>query len=136
MAIISSYVLALTLAPKASGRVDGSVVEGPTAGGHNAPPRGALHLNDRGEPVYGDRDVPGLEKIRDLGLPFWLAGSFATPERLAEARRAGAAGIQEGTAFAFCDESGVEPGLARFLPNGANHYSAADVVHHLLGQTV
>ena len=25
-------------------------------------------------------------------------------------------------------------GLTRFLHNGANHYSAADVVHHLLGQ--
>ncbi len=111
LAIISSYVLALTLARKASGRVDGFVVEGPTAGGHNAPPRGALQLNDRGEPVYGDRDVPDLEKIRDLGLPFWLAGSYATPERLTEARQTGAAGIQVGTAFAFCDESGVEPGL-------------------------
>jgi nitronate monooxygenase len=111
LAIISSYVLALALARKASGRVDGFVVEGPTAGGHNAPPRGALQLNERGEPVYGDRDVPDLEKIRSLGLPFWLAGSYGTPERLAEALKTGAAGIQVGTAFAFCDESGVEPGL-------------------------
>ncbi len=111
LAIISSYVLALTLARKASGRVDGFVVEGPTAGGHNAPPRGALQLNERGEPVYGDRDVPDLEKIRALGLPFWLAGSYATPQRLAEALQTGAAGIQVGTAFAFCDESGVEAGL-------------------------
>lgn len=111
VAIVSSNVLALTLARKASGRVDGFVVEGPTAGGHNAPPRGNLQLNDRGEPVYGPRDVPDLAKFRELGVPFWLAGSYASPERLAAALAEGAAGIQVGTAFAFCDESGVEPAL-------------------------
>ncbi len=111
VAIISSTVLALTLAQKASGRVDGFVVEGPLAGGHNAPPRGVLQLNERGEPVYGPRDQPDLAKIRALGLPFWLAGSEATPERLAEALQKGAAGIQVGTAFAFCEESGIEPNL-------------------------
>jgi nitronate monooxygenase len=116
LAIVASAVLAQTLARKANGRVDGFVVEGPTAGGHNAPPRGALQLNQRGEPTYGPRDVPDLEKIRALGLPFWLAGSAATPGRLAEARRQGAAGVQVGTAFAFCEESGIESGLkARVL---------------------
>lgn len=116
LAIIASAVLALTLARKASGRVDGFVVEGPSSGGHNAPPRGALQLNGRGEPSYGPRDEPDLEKIRALGLPFWLAGSEATPARLAEARRRGATGVQVGTAFAFCEESGIEAGLkARVL---------------------
>lgn len=99
--IISSATLALTLARKSNGRVDGFVVEGPLAGGHNAPPRGALTLSESGEPVYGPRDVPELPKIRDLGLPFWLAGSCADPAKLAEARAAGAAGVQVGTAFAF-----------------------------------
>ena len=116
LAIISSTVLALALARKASGRVDGFVVEGPTAGGHNAPPRGAAQLNEQGEPIYGLRDVPDLEKIRALGLPFWLAGSYATPTRLAEALHSGATGVQVGTAFAFCEESGIEAGLkARVL---------------------
>ena len=116
LAIIASTVLALTLARKASGRVDGFVVEGPTAGGHNAPPRGNAPLNERGEPIYGLRDVPDLEKIRALGLPFWLAGSYATPARLTEALQCGAAGVQVGTAFAFCEESGIEAGLkARVL---------------------
>lgn len=113
LAIIASTVLAITLARKANGRVDGFVIEGNTAGGHNAPPRGEGTLNSRGEPVYGPRDVPDLEKIRALGLPFWLAGGFATPARLAEAVAAGAAGIQVGTAFAFCDESGITPALKR-----------------------
>jgi nitronate monooxygenase len=121
LAIISSTVLALTLARKASGRVDGFVIEGPTAGGHNAPPRAAEPRNERGEPIYGPRDVPDLEKIRALGLPFWLAGSYATPARLAEARHSGAAGVQVGTAFAFCDESGIEPGLkAQVLRSSQN----------------
>lgn len=38
--IIASNVLAVTLVRKANGRVDGFVIEGPIAGGHNAPPRG------------------------------------------------------------------------------------------------
>jgi nitronate monooxygenase len=87
--------------------VDGFVVEGPTAGGHNAPPRGQLQLSAAGEPLYGERDVVDLEKMRALGKPFWLAGGFATAERLREARAAGAAGVQIGTAFAFCEESGL-----------------------------
>ncbi|WP_083270479.1 nitronate monooxygenase [Lacunisphaera limnophila] len=113
LAIISSATLALTLARKSNGRVDGFIVEGPLAGGHNAPPRGPMVLSASGEPVYGPRDVPELPKIRDLGLPFWLAGSVAQPDKLAEARAAGAAGIQVGTAFAFCAESGLLPDLKR-----------------------
>jgi nitronate monooxygenase len=111
LGIVASTTLALTLAKKASGRVDGFVVEGDTAGGHNAPPRGPLQLNAIGEPVYGERDVVDLEKIRELGRPFWLAGSYGRPGRLAEALRLGATGIQVGTAFAFCRESGLHPEL-------------------------
>ncbi len=111
LGIVASATLAMTLARKSSGRVDGFIVEGPTAGGHNAPPRGLLQLDPAGEPIYGLRDVAELEKIRALGLPFWLAGSFGRPGKLAEALRLGAAGVQVGTAFAFCDESGVQPKL-------------------------
>lgn len=107
LAIVSSATLAITLAKKSNGRVDGFVVEGDLAGGHNAPPRGTLQLDATGQPIYGPRDTPDLEKIRELGLPFWLAGSYARPEKLAEAQRLGAAGIQVGTAFAFCAESGI-----------------------------
>ena len=113
LAIVASATLALTLARKANGRVDGFVVEGDLAGGHNAPPRGPMQLDARGEPVYGPRDAPDLAKIRELGLPFWLAGSQARPAKLAEALHLGATGIQVGTAFAFCDESGIEPALKR-----------------------
>jgi len=109
LAIISSATLAMTLARKSSGKVDGFIVEGATAGGHNAPPRGIMQLSEAGEPVYGERDVPDLKKIADQGLPFWLAGSFGTLGKLAEALALGAVGIQVGTAFAFCDESGIDP---------------------------
>jgi len=109
LAIIASTALAISLARKTPG-VNGFVIEGPTAGGHNAPPRGVVELVD-GEPLYGPRDEVDLEKVAELGLPFWLAGGQATPERLREAQEAGAAGIQVGTAFAFCEESGLDPVL-------------------------
>jgi nitronate monooxygenase len=113
LGIIASATLALALAKKANGRVDGFIVEGPTAGGHNAPPRGPLQLTFEGEPLYGPRDVPELDKIRALGLPFWLAGGYGRPGKLAEALSLGATGIQVGTPFAFCEESGIQPELKR-----------------------
>ena len=111
LAVISANSLATTLARTANGRVDGFVVEGPRAGGHNAPPRGTMQLTERGEPVYGARDEVDLAKLRELGLPFWLAGGTGTPAALAEALAAGASGIQVGTLFAFCEESGITPEL-------------------------
>ncbi|HEY0943835.1 MAG TPA: nitronate monooxygenase [Opitutaceae bacterium] len=119
LAIVSSATLAQTLAKKSNGRVDGFVVEGEAAGGHNAPPRGTMQLSAHGEPVYGPRDTPDLDKIRALGLPFWLAGAQARPEKLDEALRLGAAGIQVGTTFAFCEESGVSAALKREVINAS-----------------
>lgn len=113
LAIVASATLASVLAKKSSGRVDGFIVEGSTAGGHNAPPRGKAELNERGEPIYGDRDAVDLEAIAGLRLPFWLAGSYGSPHQIAAAIAQGASGVQVGTAFAFCDESGVEPALKR-----------------------
>lgn len=111
--IVSSNVLAQALLKRADGRIDGFVIEAPTAGGHNAPPRGAGELNDKGEPIYGPRDVVDLEKMKDLGLPFWLAGSRGRPHGLREALSLGAVGIQVGTAFACSRESGMDPALRR-----------------------
>ena len=111
--IISSALLAQALIKRSEGAVDGFVIEGPTAGGHNAPPRGAMKLNDKGEPIYGDKDIVDLERIKQLGRPFWLAGGRGHPDQLKSALEAGAAGIQVGTAFALCDESGMESGLKK-----------------------
>lgn len=109
--IVASTSLAKMMARKANGRVDGFVIEGPTAGGHNAPPRGKTTHNERGEPIYGERDVVDLEQIAELGLPFWVAGGAGSPERLKEARAQGAAGVQVGTLFAYCEESGLADAL-------------------------
>jgi len=111
--IISSVVLAKSLIRRSTGKVDGFIVEGHTAGGHNAPPRGAMLLDEKGEPIFGEKDTPDIEKIKQLGLPFWLAGGYETPEKLREAKDAGATGIQVGTAFAFCNESGMDADTKR-----------------------
>jgi hypothetical protein len=44
-------------------------------------------------------------------LPFWLAGGAGSPERLKAAQEAGARGIQVGTLFAYCEESGFTPAI-------------------------
>lgn len=113
--IVSSNTLAVTMLKKANGRVDGLVIETRTAGGHNAPPRGKMQLSDRGEPVYGERDAIDIPKLRELGVPFWLAGGYGHPEKVAEALEQGAAGVQVGTAFEFAKESGVDAELKEAL---------------------
>jgi nitronate monooxygenase len=115
LAIVASNVLATSLLKKIKGQIDGFVIEGPTAGGHNAPPRGKLQLDAGGAVQYGERDRVDLEKIRALGLPFWLAGGYGSREKLAEALAQGATGIQVGTAFAFCAESGLRADYKRAI---------------------
>ncbi|MFO7960703.1 MAG: nitronate monooxygenase [Nitriliruptoraceae bacterium] len=110
-AIVSSHTLATYLDRNTSGAPDGYVVEMPLAGGHNAPPRGKPNLDETGQPIYGPRDDVKLEAISALGKPFWLAGGWGTPQRVEEALQLGAAGVQVGTAFAFCEESGLTPEL-------------------------
>ena len=105
--IISSTVLAQALLKRSGGSIEGFVIEGPTAGGHNAPPRGPLALNDREEPIYGHKDVVDPARMKALGLPFWLAGGYGHPDKVQEALEAGAAGVQVGSALALCDESGM-----------------------------
>ncbi len=111
LAIVSSNTLAATMLRRANGRVDGFVYESPTAGGHNAPPRGKLQLNAAGEPLYGERDRVNVAELRDLGVPFWLAGGYGSAVKLREALDQGAAGVQVGTAFAFSQESGLRADL-------------------------
>lgn len=118
LAIIASNTLAITMVRKANGKVDGFVVEGPAAGGHNAPPRGKPQFNDAGEPVYGERDQVDLAKLRELGLPFWLAGGYGSSRKVSEALAAGAAGVQVGTAFAFCEESGLMDAYKQVILGG------------------
>jgi nitronate monooxygenase len=113
--IVSSEALASILLRKASGSIEGFIVEGNVAGGHNAPPRGVMTLSTDDEPVYGPRDKANLAAFREFGRPFWLAGHYGSPEGLRSARDEGAAGVQAGTAFALCRESGLLPEVRREL---------------------
>ncbi len=113
MAIVASQDLAAGLAASPATRPAGFVVEGPSAGGHNAPPRGPRRVDELGQPVYDGRDQVDLAVMAGLGLPFWLAGSYGTPQGLRLALAAGAAGVQVGTAFAFSAESGLADPLKR-----------------------
>jgi len=115
LAIVSSNTLAATMLRRATGRVDGLVIESPIAGGHNAPPRGKLLLNANGEPIYGERDQVDIAGLRALGVPFWLAGGYGNAKSLRFALDQGAAGVQVGTAFAFSEESGLRPDLKNEL---------------------
>ncbi len=113
--IISADSLATMLLRRAKGSIEGFVIEGPLAGGHNAPPRGQLQLTEDGQPIYGPRDEVNLENMRKIGLPFWLGGAYGSAEGLRSALAEGAAGIQVGTAFALCAESGIMPDARRTL---------------------
>lgn len=117
LAIVSAHVLATYLARDPEIRPDGFIVEASSAGGHNAPPRQQL-LDDRGDLVFGPRDEPDLQKIAKAGLPYWIAGGSGTPELLAAAREAGARGIQVGTVFALCSDSGLDPEIRTQLLEG------------------
>lgn len=108
LAIISSTTLAMHLARSPLGRPDGFIVETPIAGGHNAPPRGQFELTDDGEPIYGQKDIVDLNVLNEVGLPYWLAGGYGNREGFIKAKALGAKGIQVGTAFAFCKESGMK----------------------------
>ena len=113
LAIVSSTDLATGLAADPSSRPDGFVVEAASAGGHNAPPRGARQTTEDGQPIYGERDEVDLPAVLALGLPVWLAGGQASPDAVQAALDAGAAGVQVGTAFAFSAESGLDEALKR-----------------------
>lgn len=105
--IISSHVLAQMFTKHGSRKADGFIVEGFTAGGHNAPPRNRVARTETGEPLYTEKDLPDLRKMAP-DLPFWLAGSVSHPDSLAQAQEQGAYGIQAGSIFALCQESAIE----------------------------
>jgi NAD(P)H-dependent flavin oxidoreductase YrpB (nitropropane dioxygenase family) len=124
--IVSSVVLAQSMLKRADGQgptrgIQGFVVELPTAGGHNAPPRGfrydpvakshAVDLNEKGEPVYGPKDEVDLSKFAKAvaeKVPFWMAGAYAHADKFCDAIAMGAQGVQCGTLFALAKESGMD----------------------------
>ena len=98
--IVSSNVLGEILKKRLPpGSIQGAVIEKDTAGGHNAPPRNKI--------AYGPDDEVDFLRFTKLELPFWIAGSYASPENLALAESVGANGIQAGSIFALSRESGM-----------------------------
>jgi NAD(P)H-dependent flavin oxidoreductase YrpB (nitropropane dioxygenase family) len=123
--IVSSHVLAAALAKRSNGPVDGFVVERPSAGGHNAPPRGAFAVDDEGNPRYGERDVVNYAVLADLGKPFWIGGGVTSAFDVRDALDLGATGVQVGTLFAYCDESGMDPELRQRVLHEVKHGSVS-----------
>jgi NAD(P)H-dependent flavin oxidoreductase YrpB (nitropropane dioxygenase family) len=118
--VVSSYVAANAFVRLSSrlpkGSISGFGVEENTAAGHNAPPRRPVF--DAGGnmlPVYGEKDVIDYARIASLGLPFWIGGNYASPKKLAEALALGAQGVQVGSIFALCEESGMDQRMRRRL---------------------
>jgi len=115
--VISSDGLATVFCKKLpEGSISGFAVEEHTAAGHNAPPRRpTFDENGKMLPIYGLKDEIDYAKIASLGLPFWIGGNRASPVRFAEALNLGAQGVQVGSIFALCEESGMDPELRRRL---------------------
>ncbi len=124
LAIASLDDLVLALAASTTEAPDGFIIEHHTAGGHNASPQGPARRDELGQPIYGDRDEPKLEVIQAAGRPFWLAGGYGSAEGLQKALAAGATGVQVGSVFALCEESGIKPefrvAILKELRNGGD----------------
>ena len=123
--IVSSDLLARILDKKIpDGCIHGWIIEGPVAGGHNAPPRNKQTDAD-GHPIYDERDIADLDQVAALGYPFYLAGGHGTPEGLQQALDRGAAGIQVGSLFSLADESGYPADRTRQLIEALHRGSVA-----------
>lgn len=125
--IVSSTTLAQSLLKRSNGEgptrgINGFVVELNSAGGHNAPPRGWRYeptnpsmseeerkqkgLNERGEPVYGEKDMVDVKDFGKVakGLPYWFAGSYGRKEKLVQVLEGGGNGIQVKMIYTLLDE--------------------------------
>jgi len=108
LAIAALENMVQALANSQSEAPDGFIIEHHTAGGHNAGPQGPLVKDGMGQPVYSTLDEPDLQAIRQVGLPFWLAGDYGSREKLQQALTAGATGVQVSSIFALAEESGMK----------------------------
>ena len=104
---------------KANGRVDGFIVEGPTAGGHNAPPRGELtaQRTRRADLRRARRRRPRQDRA-SWGCPSGWPAATARPDVLcAGAGRRGRRACRSARRSRYCAESGLRDDSSR--PAGA-----------------
>jgi NAD(P)H-dependent flavin oxidoreductase YrpB (nitropropane dioxygenase family) len=134
IAIVSTCEQAEQLAGSEATRPFGFVFEGPSAGGHNAPP--ADYRRILGEPPkWGAKDELDLRRLAELREPFWLAGAYGNPEGLRRALEVGAAGVQCGTILALSNESGMSPALRLRVLERIWHKDLAVVTEPLMSPT-
>lgn len=84
------------------------VLENHAAGGHNAPPRNKSTFSEQ------DDIETYFEKVLALGIPVYAAGNFdggGTREEFESWIAKGAYGLQIGSRFALCEESGMRDDL-------------------------
>ena len=97
------------------------VLENHAAGGHNAPPRNKVSFADE------DELVSYFAKVRDLGVPVYVAGCGSTRREFLDWIDRGAYGMQVGSRFALCEESGLRMDLKQAVIR-QNAAGGADVL--------
>jgi len=134
IAIVSTCEQAEQLAGSEATRPFGFVFEGPSAGGHNAPP--ADYRRILGEPPkWGAKDELDSRRLAGLHEPFWLAGAYGNSEGLRRSLEVGAAGVQCGTILAFSNESGMSAALRLRALERIWHKDLAVVTEPLMSPT-
>ena len=106
MPIIASKVLAMKF-KRMENDIAGVIVESSKAGGHNAPPRNKVK--------YGEKDIVTTDELNKIGVSYFLAGDWGYHNSVTDAVAAGAKGVQVGSLFALCEESGFAPEYKHML---------------------
>jgi NAD(P)H-dependent flavin oxidoreductase YrpB (nitropropane dioxygenase family) len=113
MPILSNFAFAKRLLDVWNKEYDGArpfafVLENYTAGGHNAPPRNKSDFTEQ------DDIDSYFDKVQALGVPVYVAGDFpngGNREDFEAWRARGAYGLQVGSRFALCSDSGMRDDL-------------------------
>ncbi len=94
------------------------VLENHAAGGHNAPPRNKTAFTEQDDVDHY------FDKVKALGVPIYVAGAFANGATRGDLEAwiaRGAYGIQVGSRFALCTDSGMRADLReRIIAANAN----------------
>ena len=100
------------------------VLEHHMAGGHNAPPRNRVDFAEQ------DDINSYFDKVRELGVPVYVAGAFpggGSRDDFLDWISRGAYGLQVGSRFALCEESGLRPDLREAVIS-ANERGVSEVL--------
>lgn len=121
MPILSNYAFAKRMLDVWQKEYSGArpfafVLEHHAAGGHNAPPRNKTEFTEQ------DSIASYFDKVLALGVPVYVAGAFkhgGTRDDFQEWTARGAYGLQVGSRFALCEESGMRPDLRQKIIEAA-----------------